>query len=28
VLQVIREDFMARDAENVNFNVTALCKLD
>uniref|UniRef100_A0A7S2R989 UCH catalytic domain-containing protein n=1 Tax=Rhizochromulina marina TaxID=1034831 RepID=A0A7S2R989_9STRA len=26
--KVIREDFMARDPENVNFNVTALCKLD
>eukprot|EP00928_Gymnodinium_smaydae_P025814 TRINITY_DN2045_c0_g1_i4.p1 TRINITY_DN2045_c0_g1~~TRINITY_DN2045_c0_g1_i4.p1 ORF type:complete len:270 (+),score=65.77 TRINITY_DN2045_c0_g1_i4:81-812(+) len=26
--KVIREDFMKRDPENVNFNVTALCKLD
>jgi ubiquitin carboxyl-terminal hydrolase L3 len=26
--KVIREDFMARDPENVNFNVTALCKLE
>ena len=26
--KVIREDFMARDPENMNFNVTALCKLD
>ena len=26
--KVIREDFMARDPENMNFNVTALCKLE
>lgn len=26
--RVIREDFMSRDPENVNFNVTAFCKLD
>ena len=26
--KVIREDFMARDPENMNFNVTAFCKLD
>jgi len=26
--RIIREDFMARDPESVNFNVTALCKLD
>jgi len=25
---VIRDDFMARDAENLNFNITAFCKLD
>lgn len=24
--KVIREDFMARDPESINFNVTALCK--
>ena len=28
VRQVIREDFMARDPDNVGFNVVALCKLD
>ncbi len=26
--RVIRDDFMARDPETVNFNITALCKLD
>ena len=26
--KVIREDFMARDPENMNFNVTALCRLE
>lgn len=26
--KVIKDDFMSRDPENVNFNVTALCKLD
>ena len=25
--KVIKEDFMARDPENVNFNITALCKV-
>jgi len=26
--QVIRDDFMARDPDNPNFNITALCKLE
>ena len=26
--KVIREEFMARDPSSINFNVTALCKLD
>ena len=26
--KVIREDVMARDPESINFNITALCKVD
>lgn len=26
--KIIREDFMARDPESINFNITALCKVD
>ena len=26
--KIVREDFMARDPENLNFNVTAFCKLE